>query len=52
MPRRADHQRVRAELGGDRGEFTRRAAAPRSHVNLEFARVRGLVEFGEQPALQ
>jgi hypothetical protein len=52
VPRRADHQRVGAELGRDRGEFPRRAAAPGAHVDFELARVGGLVELGKQPALQ
>jgi hypothetical protein len=52
VPWRADYQRVGAELGRDRGEFPRRAAAPGAYVDFELARVGGLVELAEQPALQ
>jgi hypothetical protein len=52
VPRRADHERVGTELGRDRGEFPRRAAAPGAHVDLEAARVGGLVKLGEQPPLK
>jgi hypothetical protein len=52
VPRRADDERVGAELGRDRGEFPRRAAPSGTHVHLKLARVGGLVELGEQPALQ
>jgi hypothetical protein len=52
VPRRTDHERVGTELGRDRGEFPRRAAAPGAHVDLEPARVRGLVKLGQQPPLK
>ena len=52
VPGRADHERVGAELGRDRGELPRRAAAPGAHVNLELARVGRLVKLAEQPPLQ
>jgi hypothetical protein len=52
VPRRTDHKGVGTELGRDRCEFPRGAAAPGAHVDLEPARVRGLVKLGEQPPLK
>ena len=52
MLRRPDHERVRIEFLGGRGEFPGRAAPPGTDVHLHVAGPGDLVQFGQQPPLQ
>jgi len=52
MLRRPDHERVRVEFLGGRGEFPGRAAPPGADVYLYIAGPGDLVQLGQQPPLQ